>query len=48
MGEQLDNRHCGPGAKRFCKRKAHKAMRQLGKKLKEDAPKKYYYAGYVS
>lgn len=48
VGEQLDNRHCGPGAKRHMKRIARKAMRRLGKLLKDDAPKKYYYCGYVS
>ena len=48
VGEQLDPHHCGPGSKRFCKRKAVRRARRLGKKLMQDAPRKYYYSGYVS
>lgn len=46
--EQLDNVYCGPGTKKFLKRRAHKAMRKLGKQLRDEAPKKYHYSGWAS
>ena len=46
IGEQIDPHLTGPGASKFRKRVARKKMRQLGKTLKDDAPKKYTYRGY--